>query len=449
MTGFLNSDLSEPGLSVTAIAALAAGGQGASQSIMRRSLDAITSGNDRLHAFVEVFADAAMRRAEELDRIADLSGPVGPLHGVPIAVKDLAAIAGRAAGFGSKCYGASVAASTAPAIQRLMDAGAIIIGMTHMVEFAIGGWGTNHAMGTPWNPIDPDVHRVPGGSSSGSAVAVAAGWVPAAIGSDTGGSIRIPASLCGLVGLKPSDGLIPLDGIAQLSPTFDTLGPITRTVADARLLAGVMAAQPLTRKASARPLRIGTPAPRQLEPCDPDVLENHQRSIRRLEATGHVLESFSFPLEMMEYQAMNGAIVAFEAYRQHRRIVEDLSTPLDPFVRQRVLSGREIDEKRYAELLAARRDAAASFRSTHGHLDVIALPSTPMPAIPVSMVDETTIPMSRYTRMANCLALCALSLPNGVTSSGLPTGLQLLSWPGEDALMLDLADEILARSEGR
>jgi aspartyl-tRNA(Asn)/glutamyl-tRNA(Gln) amidotransferase subunit A len=432
-------------LSVLDIARLSGGGQVSARLVAQHFLDAIAADNDKLHAFVEVFAESAMRRADELDIIASRSAVVGPLHGVPIAVKDLAQIGDRSPGFGSKCYSPRQGAATAPAIQRLIDAGAVIIGMTHMVEFAIGGWGTNHAMGTPWNPVDRDVHRVPGGSSSGSTVAVAAGLVPAAVGSDTGGSIRIPASLCGIVGFKPSFGSIPLDGVAPLGPTFDTLGPITRNVADARLLFSVMAGLPAPKKAAEKSLHIGVPTSHQLVPCDPDVLENFQRSIQSLRSAGHKVEIFSFPMALTAYQALNGSIVARDAYRQHRALAEDPTTPLDPHVRTRILAGREIDDARYAELLQDRAAAIAEFRSEYARFDIIALPSTPLPAVPVDEVDESTIPMSRYTRVGNCLDLCGLSLPNGVTPTGLPTGLQLMSWNGADAGLLDVAEQI---SEG-
>lgn len=425
--------------SVQDIVRLTASGDLSVRSVVQGSLDAIAARNEKLHAFVEVFADSAMRRAEELDRVASRTGPVGPLHGVPIAVKDLAQIGDRAPGFGSKCYRSPRGEGTAPAIQRLIDAGAVIIGMTHMVEFAIGGWGTNHAMGTPWNPVDRAVHRVPGGSSSGSAVAVSAGLVPAAIGSDTGGSIRIPASLCGVVGFKPSFGHIPLEGIAALSPAFDTLGPITRNVADARLLFSVMAGIPEPEAGSRGPLRVGVPAREQLVPGDPDVLENFERSIDALRSAGHEIEIFSFPKAMTEYQALNGSIVAFDAYQQHKALAEDPASLLDPYVRQRVLYGRDIDEARYAALRQERAVLIAEFASVFGRFDIMALPGTPLPAIPVSQVDESTIPMSRYTRVGNCLDLCGLSLPNGVTRTGLPTGLQLMSWSGADAKLLDFA----------
>jgi aspartyl-tRNA(Asn)/glutamyl-tRNA(Gln) amidotransferase subunit A len=430
--------------SVGELAQLCARGQLSSRTLVRNALDAIEAQNGRLHAFVDVFAEAAMRRAEELDRHASEAGSIGPLHGVPIAVKDLADLEGRAPGFGSKCYAAQVPSRNAPAIQRLIDAGAVVVGMTHMVEFALGGWGTNHAMGTPWNPVDPDVHRAPGGSSSGSAVAVAAGLVPAAIGSDTGGSIRIPASLCGIVGFKPTYGHITLDGIAALGPTFDTLGPITRNVADARLLYSVMAQLPVAESQPRRALRIGTPEPDQLEPCDPDIRANYRRSLERVRALGHTLVPMSFPEALTEYQALCGNIVAYEAYLQHRVVVEDPATPLDPYVRQRVLSGRDIDAKQYAAMQAKRRACVAGFKAAFADFDAIALPGTPLPALPVADIDETQIPMSRYTRAANLLELCAISLPNGSTAAGLPTGLQLAMIGGGDAALLDFAESIAA-----
>ena len=435
-------------LTVTEIAQLCGSGERSSRSIVDHYLAAIAAENEKLHAFIEVFVDSALRRACELDRSAAQSGPVGPLHGVPIAVKDLAHIDGRPPGFGSKCYHPAPMAATAPAIQRLIDAGAIIIGVTHMVEFASGGWGTNYSTGTPWNPIDRAVHRVPGGSSSGSAVAVAAGLVPAAIGSDTGGSIRIPASLCGIVGFKPSFGHVPIEGVAPLAPTFDTLGTIAKTVVDTRLLYSVLAKREVTSATLDKPLRIGLPSTEQLQPCDPDIIANFNYSVEALRAKGHKLEFAAMPLALSEYQALNGQIVAYEAYRYHGRRIEDGSAPIDPFVRQRILAGREIDDAEYSALIDRLRAAFADFRSKLGHLDIFAFPSTPLPAIPVSEVDDTAIPMSRYTRLGNCLDLCGISIPNGTTASGLPTGLQLMSWAGQDALVLAIAEQASSPKHG-
>jgi len=195
----------------------------------------------RLHAYVEVYRDDAIAgaKAADLQRKAGLAR--GPLHGLPIALKDLLNIEGRATTAGSKSWQGRMATETSTAVERLFAAGMIPLGKTHMVEFAFGGWGRNQPMGAPWNPWDTRVHRVAGGSSSGSAVAVAAGLAPAAIGSDTGGSIRIPAALCGLTGLKPTYGLISLAGVVPLALTLDSLGPLTHSVEDAALLTAAMA----------------------------------------------------------------------------------------------------------------------------------------------------------------------------------------------------------------
>src|SRR5688572_4524311 len=190
----------------------------------------------KLHAFVEVYANDARIAAEAADRALKARHDLGPLHGIPIALKDLLEIEGRTTTGGSQYWRDRVSPLTATAVRRLTAAGMIALGKTHMVEFAFGAWGTNVKMGTPWNPWDPHVQRVPAGSSSGSAVAVGAALAPAAIGSDTGGSVRAPASLCGIVGLKTTVGRISNHGVLMLSETLDTLGPMTRDVEDAALL---------------------------------------------------------------------------------------------------------------------------------------------------------------------------------------------------------------------
>jgi aspartyl-tRNA(Asn)/glutamyl-tRNA(Gln) amidotransferase subunit A len=206
-----------------------------SVALVSASLAKIEATNGKLHAFVTVFSDSAMERAAALDAETAAGSSRGPLHGLPVAIKDLADIRDRVTGFGSRCYSDTPARSTAPFIKALEDAGAIIIGQTHMVEFAFGSWGTNYAMGTPVNPAGPG-HLAPGGSSSGSAVAVASGMVPLAIGSDTGGSVRIPAGLCGVAGMKPSHGLTSLEGVAPLSADLDTIGPLAKDVAGLKFL---------------------------------------------------------------------------------------------------------------------------------------------------------------------------------------------------------------------
>src|SRR5688572_23808287 len=191
--------------------------------------------NPALHAFIDVYAAEARLAAEAADRAIRSGHAVGPLHGVPVALKDLVDLEGRVTTGGSKVWAKRVSPVTATLARRLIGAGMIVLGKTHTVEFAMGGWGTNTHMGTPRNPWDPAVHRTPGGSSSGSGVAVAAGLTPAAIGTDTGGSVRLPASWCGIVGLKVTVGRISTYGVLPLSTTLDTPGPMARSVEDVAL----------------------------------------------------------------------------------------------------------------------------------------------------------------------------------------------------------------------
>src|SRR5450432_963310 len=240
---FHGADMSDD-LASTPLGALSrrlAAAETSSREIVEACLARTAALDGKLHAYVEVYRDEAIAGAEaaDLQRRAGLAR--GPLHGLPIALKDLLHIQGRATTAGSKSWRGRIATETATAVDRLLAAGMIPLGKTHMVEFAFGGWGRNQPMGAPWNPWDTRVHRVAGGSSSGSAVAVAAGLAPAAIGSDTGGSIRIPAALCGLTGLKTTYGLISLYGAVPLSTTLDSIGPLTHNVEDAALLTAAMA----------------------------------------------------------------------------------------------------------------------------------------------------------------------------------------------------------------
>src|SRR3989475_4451366 len=195
---------------------------------------------DALHAYIALYESEARLAAEAADSAIRSGHRIGPLHGVPIALKDLVDLQGRRTAGGSKVWIDRVSPVTATLARRLIGAGMIVLGKTHTVEFAMGGWGTNTHMGTPHNPWDPAVHRTPGGSSSGSGVAVAAGLAPAAIGTDTGGSVRLPASWCGIVGLKTTVGRISTYGVLPLSSTLDTPGPMTRSVEDAALLYRVL-----------------------------------------------------------------------------------------------------------------------------------------------------------------------------------------------------------------
>ena len=219
--------------------------------LMDAYLAKISQQDLKLHAFTEVYAEDARLAARGAEAAIRSGHSVGPLHGVPIALKDLIEIEGKIVTGGSEVWKGRIAKRTATLAKKLMAQGVIILGKTHTVEFAMGGWGTNSLRGTPWNPWDLERARTPGGSSSGSGVAVAAALVPWAVGTDTGGSVRLPASWCGITGLKTSMGRISTHGVLPLSPTLDTPGPMARSVEDVALLYAAMQGldplDPLTR----------------------------------------------------------------------------------------------------------------------------------------------------------------------------------------------------------
>ena len=217
-------------------------GELSSLELTESLLDRIARADGKLHAFVEVYADEARALARAADQARAAHLPRSPLHGLPVVLKDLLDIEGRIGTLGSKHYVNRVAAETSATVERLLAAGMVPLGKVHMTEFAFGGWGTNPLMGTPHNPWDLDVHRVPGGSSSGTAVAVAAGLAPVGIGSDTGGSVRIPSAFNGLTGLKVTFGRISLHATGLLSWTLDSIGPLGRCVRDCALVLDALAA---------------------------------------------------------------------------------------------------------------------------------------------------------------------------------------------------------------
>jgi aspartyl-tRNA(Asn)/glutamyl-tRNA(Gln) amidotransferase subunit A len=433
-----------------------AAGATSSREIVEACLARTDALDGKLHAYVEVYRDDAIAgaKAADLQRKAGLAR--GPLHGLPIALKDLLHIEGRATTAGSKSWRGRMATETATAVERLLAAGMIPLGKTHMVEFAFGGWGRNQPMGAPWNPWDTRVHRVAGGSSSGSAVTVAAGLAPAAIGSDTGGSIRIPAALCGLTGLKSTYGLISLAGVVPLALTLDSLGPLTHNVEDAALLTAAMAG-PDARDASTlaaprvdfaaalagdpdiRGMRITALAavhfPSMTEPA---VLRAFDDAIAALRERGAMVEEARAPFDFEDMMVRNGRIIAAEAWAMHRAYIEDSTLDIDPWVRKRALGGKSVSAADYIDELAQRKRAAAMFAQWMEGRAALLTPTLPISATPLDQVDEATTPLATFTRVANYLGACALSLPAGLSGDGLPVAVQLIGAPFAEPTLIRL-----------
>ena len=413
-------------------------------------LERIRTRDPKLHAFVEVYAEDARLAAEAADKAIRSGHMIGPLHGIPIALKDLIEIEGKVTTGGSEVWRNRQSRCTATLARRLIAAGLIVIGKTHTVEFAMGGWGTNQHRGTPWNPWDHTTARTPGGSSSGSGVAVAAGFVPWAIGTDTGGSVRLPASWCGLSGLKTTIGRVSTYGILPLSPTLDTPGPLARSVEDAALLyqvmqgpdpldprtCGIMPSDPLpTLRRGVRGLRLARMPGAEREGVDREVLVAYDGALESLARLGAEIVSTELPCRFADYTALTARIIGAEGYSWIGDLIDDMSLPIDEAVRPRIAAGRGIAARDYLAALCDREEAKRRFAETFADADALLKPTTQTPAIPLDAVDQTTTP-AHFTRFVNFLDLCALALPNGFTAAGLPISLQIVCRGYDEATAL-------------
>jgi aspartyl-tRNA(Asn)/glutamyl-tRNA(Gln) amidotransferase subunit A len=421
--------------------------------IVEKFLERISRWQPTLNAFVQLYADQARYSAQRADEHTVAGGAVGPLHGVPFVAKDLFDVAGFPTGAGSTALPLRAAYSTATAVSRLCTAGMILLGKTQMVEFAFGGWGTNPVLGTPWNPWDLRQHRIPGGSSSGTAVAIAAGLAPCGLGTDTGGSIRIPAAMCGLVGLKTSPGVVSRAGVFPLSRTHDTVGPLARSVEDIAQLLGILqgvdSGDAATQGvpgidvlgglqrgvAGLRLARLRAEGPGE---WSSGVDAAYTRALEIYAALGATIVEISMPRPLDEYMRRAGDIMSAESYATLADLVDDDRTPIDPFIRSRIRRGRDIDARAYGELLDYRRKVQGEMASLFDGIDALILPTCPMAAIPVSEVDESATPLSRLGRFVNLLDLCAVAIPAGL-ENGLPVSIQIVAPCFQDALALRIA----------
>ena len=413
-------------------------------------LERIRKRDPALHAFIAVHEPDARLAAEAAHKAMRARHRIGPLHGIPIGLKDLVDLQGRVTTGGSKVWLDRVSPVTATLAERIYGAGMIVLGKTHTVEFAMGSFGTNTHLGTPRNPWDPAVHRTPGGSSSGSAVAVAAGLTPVAIGTDTGGSVRLPAAWCGTVGLKVTAGRISTYGVLPLSTTLDTPGPLTRSVEDAALLFRVLngpdprdpqtlawpATDPLPAlRRGVRGLRLAVMPDAERKDVAADVLAAYDTSVETLARLGAEIVRPSLPHGFRDYAAATGRIIGAEGYRFVGHLVDDMSLPVDPHVRPRIQLGRSISARDYLATLAERDERRREFTTALADTDALLTPTAQTAAIPIDAVDQSGT-AAYFTRAGNYLGLCGLAVPNGFTPDGLPTSLQVLCAAGEEALAL-------------
>jgi amidase len=445
-------------MAATELAARLQAGEVSAREVLAAHLDRIDRVNPAINAIITLLPEQAMERAAELDEAFAKEGPVGPLHGLPIAHKDLLLTAGVRTTFGSPLFADFVPDQDALLAQRVRDAGAVMIGKTNVPEFGAGSQTFNTLFGPTRNPHD--LSRTPGGSSGGAAAALAAGMLPIADGSDLGGSLRNPASFCGVVGFRPSRGRVP-DVLAPADPdSMGVLGPMGRTVADAALLFSVVAgpdardtqsvpepgsmfAPPLELPG---PLRIAFAAAADGEmPFEPDVVALVAGSRGSFEAFGEITDAFP---------DLDGAREAFVTLRA--RHFADLLRPFYPAEQARMkntvvdeverglaLTGADIERAR-----TARRRVDAAVRTFFGRFDALVLPVSQVVPFPVEVEWPPNVaghPMANYIDwMASCWTISAtgcpsIAVPSGMTAAGLPVGLQIVTAPGNDLGALQLA----------
>jgi aspartyl-tRNA(Asn)/glutamyl-tRNA(Gln) amidotransferase subunit A len=396
-------------------------------------------------ACLTVYAEAARAAADAAD--ARAGATLGPLDGMIVSIKDLFDVAGEVTRAGSKVLAeeAKPALADAPVVRRLRAAGAVIVAKTNMTEFAFSGVGANPHYGTPGNPADRA--RVPGGSTSGGAVAVADGLCEIAVGTDTGGSTRIPAALCGIVGFKPSKYRIPTDGAFPLSYTLDSIGPMARTVADCALADAVMAGEEFEAldPIPLAGLRLGIAQGLPLTDLDETVTARFEQAIGTLGKAGARLTDQALPLldDMLRANA-KGGFAPPEAYAIHRERLTRRGDDVDPNVRARIERGREMSASDYVALAQERAGLVRAMDAALADLDALVLATTPIVAPRLSEVatretfGRKNFALLRNTAIVNFFDLTAISLPLP-REGGLPVGLMLVVRNGHDRRLFRIA----------
>ncbi len=376
----------------------------------------------------------------------------GPLSGIPFSVKDLFDIAGQPTKAGSTVLaGTPPAGANCPAVARLLAAGGVLAGRTNMVEFAFSGVGINPHYGTPVNPADTSVERIPGGSSSGAAVSVASGAALIGLGSDTGGSIRIPAALCGIVGFKSTARLVPTEGALPLSTTLDTISALTRSVRDAITVHEVLAARSVTL--AGKPLsscRFAVARTWMLDGVDSAVGAAFERTLAALQQAGAEIEYITLE-EIAELAAINatGGLSAAESFAWHRKLITAHEAEYDQRVAVRILKGAGMSAADYIELVAARKTWISRMEAQLEGYDAVLSPTVPIVAPTIaSLADDAEFfrvngLLLRNTAVVNMLDGCAISLPCHVAGE-LPVGLMIWQSAMKDDAVLDLALQIEA-----
>jgi aspartyl-tRNA(Asn)/glutamyl-tRNA(Gln) amidotransferase subunit A len=447
-------------MTIVELARLLASQKITSRQLVEQSLAAIKDpAGEGARTFLLIHENEALAAADRVDTQRRGGSKVPDLAGIPISIKDLFDEAGVVTLGGSTVLvGSPPATRDSTVVERLRKAGVVIVGRTNLVEFAYSGLGINPHYGTPQNVFDRSTGRIPGGSTSGGAISVTDGMVAGAIGTDTGGSLRIPAALNGLVGFKPTARRVPLDGVLPLSFTLDSAGPIARTVADCALLDQVLAAETngVPAPASVRALRFAIPKTVFQDDLSPAVASAFSGALDRLSSAGAAL--IELPMaEFAQAEAVSprGALASHEAFQFHRQWLKDGADKYDPRVLTRIRNGEAISAANYRELLQLRERFVRTINAAASGYDALLMPTTPdtAPTIAEASKDDESYfrfngRMLRNTAIVNLFDGCALSLPCHDPGSA-PVGLMIAGTQNTDRKLLAIGlavEEVVSKS---
>jgi len=427
-------------------------GRSTSRALVEACLDRIHDpAGEGNRAFIQVDADGARAQADFVDMQRKRGVASSPYAGIPISVKDLFDVQGQVTRAGSSVLAKNAPAhQDAPPVARLRAAGFVLIGRTNMTEFAYSGIGINPHYGTPKNVFDRKTGRVPGGSSSGGVISVADDMAAVALGSDTGGSLRIPPAFNGLVGFKPTAKRVPLKGAVPLSFSLDSIGPIGRTAACCAIVDSVISGEresaPVPPPHPVKGLRFAAPQSFVLNDVEPAVMAAFQASLAALRQAGAIVDEIPLA-ELLELPKINakGGFAAPEAYAWHRSYLETQGEQYDPRVRSRILKGAEQSAADYIELLAARRDLIARVAAAAAPYDALVMPTVAIVAPKLQELLDSDDAFTRAnllalrnTSVANFLDQCAVTLPCHRPGEA-PVGFMLMGAHGADEKLLSIA----------
>ena len=448
--------------SIGELARAIAGREVSPVEVVQAHLDRVAALDGKLRAFITVSADAALAAAKAAEAAVMAGERLGPLHGVPLALKDLYMTRGVRTTGGSRILGDWIPEEDATVVTRLASAGAVNLGKLNMHEFAFGPEGLNPHYGTPWNPWDPNTHRICGGSSSGSGAAVAAGLCAGALGSDTGGSIRIPSALCGITGIKPTYGRVSRAGVLPLAWSMDHVGPMCRSAADCALMLNAIAGyDPRDPSTSVLPvpdyaaalsgdvkgLRVGVLRSFFLESTGVALRQVVEEAVRTLEGQGAISTEVNLASASLSAGA-SYAVLSPEAYAYHERWLQERPQDYGPDVGERLRVGAFVSASEYLKGQRVRGLLRDEVNAALEQADILVCATTPIVATSVGQteitVEHAKVPVRtsliRYTRPFNLTGHPVASVPCGFTAAGLPVGLQIVGRAFDEATVLRVAD---------